>query len=130
MAMVVPGQEQLTLRGSPWSGQKLQRGQPTLSLWSPPLALLVTLACEIGGRWSEGTIELVEQLAKARARGEPRRMQVAAQHAFAARWWALLSCAQQEALAASLLGDGLPLLDGHDGHGPIASEVMVDERAA
>ena len=47
--------------------------------------------------------------------------------AYEARWWALLSCAQQDTLAATLVDDGLLLLDGHDAALPLIVDVIVDE---
>ena len=75
---------------------------------------LTTLACEVGGRWSEQCQNVIEQLAYARSREAPHFLQVAAKHAYASRWWALLSCAQQDAVAATLIQDGVVLFDRCD----------------
>ena len=91
-----------------------------------PLVKLTTMACEVGGRWSQQCVRIVKELAWARARSAPRVLQLATYHAFAARWWALLSCAQQDCLAASLLDDGLALLDGCDGAEPALTDVLLD----
>ena len=88
---------------------------------------LTTLACEVGGRWSNNCANILANLAAARARAAPRHLQLAARLAFESRWWALLSCAQQDALAATLVDDGVLLLDGHDGAIPEAADVILDE---
>ena len=86
-----------------------------------------TLACEIGGRWSTRCVEVIQQLAAARARSAPRHLQLSARLAFEARWWALLSCTQQDTLAATLVDDSLFLLDGHDAANPFDVDVIIDE---
>ena len=64
---------------------------------------LVTLACEVGGRWSPTCIQMVSELAKHKASAEPFRLRRAAEFAWHARWWSLLSVSAQRAVAASLL---------------------------
>ena len=39
----------------------------------------------------------------------------------------MLSCCQQDTLAASLLDEGLALLDGTDGADPVLMDVVVDD---
>ena len=39
----------------------------------------------------------------------------------------MLSCTQQDTLAATLVDDAILLLDGHDAAEPAVSEVLVDE---
>ena len=75
---------------------------------------LATLACEVGGRWSKECQDVIEQLARVRAREAPAYLRTATKLACAARWWAILSCAQQNALAATLIDDAVCLLDGWD----------------
>ena len=87
---------------------------------------LTTLACEVGGRWSATCVDTIAQLASARAREAPRHLQLSTRLAFEARWWALLSCAQQDALAATLVDDRLLLLAGHDGQQPELVDVIVE----
>ena len=48
---------------------------------------LVTLACEVGGRWSSTSIWVVSQLAKFKASKEPVHLQRAVEFAYASRWW-------------------------------------------
>ena len=88
---------------------------------------LTTLACETGGRWSPLCAEIVNRLAAARARAAPRHLQLSARLAYERRWWALLSCTQQDTLAATLVDDAVPLLDGSDAPPALATEVIVDE---
>ena len=124
--------------GEPWDraqvdpGVSLVRAEKAKAdtypeLVQSPVALLTTLACEVGGRWSTACHEVVEQLARARARAAPPHLQVAARRAYESRWWAMLSCTQQDSLAATLVDDGLLLLDGHDASEPNLVELLVDE---
>ena len=55
-------------------------------------ARLVVLACETGGRWSEDAQSFLRHLARARARSEPREMQLAARRAWLRRWCTALAC--------------------------------------
>ena len=64
---------------------------------------LVTLACEVGGRWSEACVEWVRRLAQYKADQQPMHLRRATQYAWSARWWSLLSVAAQRAFAFSLL---------------------------
>lgn len=124
--------------GEPWDraqvvpGVSLQRAERSKEGKYPELvdseaAQLTTLACETGGRWSSRCLEVVEQLAMARARSAPEHMRVSARLAYESRWWAMLSCTQQDTLAATLVDDAILLLDGHDAAEPEVSEVLVDE---
>ena len=91
------------------------------------VAQLTTLACEVGGRWSHECQQVVEQLAAARARAAPAHLRLSARLAYESRWWAMLSCTQQDALAGTLVDDGILLLDGCDAFEPVVAEVLVDE---
>ena len=125
--------------GTPWAGtvteagKSFQRAEDSKAtsypeLQNSPLARLTTLACEVGGRWSEECCQVVAQLAHAKARAAPQHLRTAARCAYEARWWALLSCAQQSALAATLVDDAVVLLDGHDGAEPVIADVLVAHR--
>ena len=70
---------------------------------------------------------MVEQLAIAKAREAPPYLQAAARGAYEMRWWALLSCAQQNALAATLVDDSVLLLDGRDAPAPELAEILIDD---
>ena len=98
-----------------------------LEIVDSPVAQLTTLACEVGGRWSSTCQRVVAQLAAARARAAPKHMQMGARLAYERRWWAQLSCAQQDSLAATLVDDGILLLDGRDAAETPVAEVLVDE---
>jgi len=87
---------------------------------------LTTLACEVGGRWSATCLETVRQLAAARARAAPQHLRRSAQLAWTARWWAMLSIAAQNTLAATILDDAVPVLDGFDGEEPALTDVLLD----
>ena len=54
-------------------------------------ARLVVLACETGGRWSEEAQDFLRQLARARARSEPREIRDVARRAWFRRWCTALS---------------------------------------
>ena len=123
--------------GEPWTRADVVRGvcldaaesrkEDTYpELIDSSLVRLKTVACEVGGRWSTECCKLVPALAAAKARAEPAHLQLAARMAYEARWWALLSCTQQDAVAACLIEDGVALLDGHDADAPLCTEVLVD----
>ena len=67
---------------------------------------------------------MVKSLACARVRSCPEHLRNDARSAFERRWWSLLSIAQQDALAATLVDDGLTTLDGHDGACPFVVDVI------
>ena len=137
MTMVSP----LHADGEPWSracaiaGVSIARAEAAKRSTYPELdgsdvVRLTTLACETGGRWSAATADTIAQLAAVRARAAPKHLQLSARLAFESRWWALVSCAQQDALAATLVDDGIIVLDGHDAAVPELAEVLVDEAHA
>ena len=124
--------------GEPWDravvvpGVSLDRAERSKAdkypeLVDSELAQLTTLACETGGRWGDRCLEVVEQLAMARARVAPEHMRVSARLAYVSRWWASLSCTQRDTLAATLVDEAVLLLDGHDAREPQLSEVLVDD---
>ena len=86
---------------------------------------LVAAACETGGRWIASTATLLRGLAHARARDDPGRLKFAAARGWEKRWWALISIAAQDALAATLVDDTEVLLDGHDGVKPVLGDVIL-----
>ena len=91
-------------------------------------ARLVVLALEVGGRWSAEAKSFVGQLAKARARSEPRVLQRRMEQAWRLRWCSILSCAAARSFAMSL--HGLKGTIGADGHAPMPHEVECDHRFA
>lgn len=89
---------------------------------------LVVLGVEVGGRWSREAWVFVRLLARAKARGEPPAMRVAAERAWQRRWTTILAVAAQRALAESLLE--LPAVRGADGALPCTGDVLEDARYA
>ena len=77
---------------------------------------MVVLACEVGGRWSDETGELVRLLAKGKVKNEHPLLRRSAELAWHDRWWSLLGVAVQDALAASLLA-------------PSGKTLVLDEKA-
>ena len=121
--------------GSPWAqadrvpgisfGRAAESKESTYpELVHSDVVKLTTLACEVGGRWSAECAEVLAKLAMARARASPRHLQLAARLSYENRWWALLSCAQQDSLAATLVDDAVCLLDGRDGWEPAVVDVV------
>ena len=90
-------------------------------------ARLVVLACEVGGRWGDGALRLVEDLVRLRTRSAPRALRKAAGHAWTRRWWALLSVAVQDAVAATLVEGAAGPQGGALGYEePFLAEVLGD----
>ena len=88
---------------------------------------LVVAASETGGRLHEEGEKLLWSAAAHRARSEPVRLRKAACRAFYARWCTLLSIAVQSALAATLVEEGVGLLDGVGGDAPPLAAVVCGE---
>eukprot|EP00438_Fugacium_kawagutii_P032674 Skav232231 [mRNA] locus=scaffold4367:62556:63930:- [translate_table: standard] len=65
----------------------------------------LVLACEVGGRWSADCCDLVRVLVRVRTQRVHPAARRAASTAYMRRWWHILSCAQQGALAPALLGE-------------------------
>ena len=89
-------------------------------------ARLVVVALEVGSRWSAEAKSFVGQLAKARARTEPRVTQRRMEQAWRLRWCSILACAAARSFAMSLLGMKGAL--GADGQVPRSHEVECDHR--
>ena len=64
---------------------------------------LVVLAAEVCGRWSPDTVHFLAQLAKEKARHEPRVLRETARQAWLRRWRCLFACSAAQAFALSLL---------------------------
>ena len=127
--------------GRPWAradtvdGVGVRRAEDHKKTTYPELAgssvvRLTTVACEVGGRWSEASLTLLRGLAAARAREAPFPLRRATAGAWRARWLARLSVAQQDALAATLVDDGVVALDAPGAAGPSDVDVWVDGWAA
>lgn len=130
----------LHANGEPWEDADVVRGvcleraesrkeDKYPELVDSSLDRLKTVACEVAGRWSAECCQLVSALAAAKARAEPAYLQLAARIAYESRWWALLSCTLQDAVAASLIDDVVALMDGHDAALPLTTDVLADELA-
>ena len=85
---------------------------------------LVTVACETGGRWNSATATLLRDLAYARSRDAPPRLRHSAAVGWQRRWWAMIAVTAQDSLAATLIDDGVILLDGREGAMPCLAEVV------
>ena len=80
-------------------------------------ARLVVLAAEVGSRWSDESADFLKQLAKAKARGVPRVLQVRTRQAWQMRWSSLLACSSALDKRAVV---------GVDGDTPSSSDVVGD----
>ena len=87
---------------------------------------LVTVPCEVGGRWSETSVDLVATLPRAHAHAAPAPFRRTAYQAWASLWSGMLSIAQQDALAATIADDAVTVLDGHDDCNPLLTDVLLD----
>ena len=88
---------------------------------------LYCLGCEVYGRWGAPCVELVPKLAREHTRGLHPRVRRGAALAYQSRWWAILGCALQKAVAMAALrdvGEDLPTL-GLAPFPPLADLVMV-----
>ena len=109
-----------------WTKPVAPKSAPTLMTGEHGRARLVVLACETGGRWSEESHSFLRQLARARARSEPREMRAAARRAWFRRWCTALACCAAQAFAFSLLERRGGL--GSDGAFPSTIDVIWDDR--
>ena len=123
--------------GTPWphaaqrAGVALRRAEAAKDRAYPelvrsPVVRLVTVAVEVGGRFSETSLDVLRRLAGAKARSAPEALRAAARAAWLSRWATLLSVAVQDALAATLVDDAVLPLDGVDGEAPPAAAVWLD----
>ena len=108
----------LHANGTPWpqaadtDGSAIARAEAKKRATYPELVhsdrlQLLTLACEVGGRWSNTCVKTIRALAAARARSEAPELRAVAARGWAARWWAMLSVAAQDTLASTLLDNSL-----------------------
>ena len=86
----------------------------------------MVLAGEVGGRWSETCGWFVRALAAFRARAAPRALRRSAEHAWQARWWALLSVAPQDALASTFVDDAPRVLHKWSAHFRAFGDLLRD----
>ena len=99
---------------------------------------LVVLAAEVGGRWSQETVDFPNALAKARAQESPQILQGRVRTPYVRRWKVILACSLARSLSVSLLerrpvpGTGGDILSAHEvvrtpglGDGPPCSFVCL-----
>ena len=79
-------------------------------------------------RWSTQSRDTLRKLAAAKARASPETLAKSAQAAWFQRWGGMLSVAQQDSLAATLVDDVPTDLDGVDGVAPLDVDVWVEAR--
>ena len=76
------------------------------------------------------SLQLVRLLAKQKARAAPALLRRSAELAYTNRWWGFLSVAAQDALMATLTGDGYLALGGAAGEDdPDLAEVLLADSA-
>ena len=80
---------------------------------------LVVIALDVGGRWSAEAVDLVRQLARARARSVPERLRSVLTVAYVRRWCSLFAAAASRAYAASLLAAPVQSTANVDGAPPL-----------
>ena len=115
-------------------GVSLRRAEQAKSRAYPELVessvlRLTTAAMEVGGRTNLASRRLLRTAAAARARSEPLPLRPPAARRWLGRWQKMLAVAAQRALAASLVDDGLALLDGIDGEAPPPAELWAAAEA-
>ena len=79
---------------------------------------------------SKTAVALAEAAAGAKVRSDPPVLQRTAARAWRSRWLTMLSVAVQDALAATLVDEGLTMLDADDSKPPLSVEVWLDGRSA
>ena len=88
----------------------------------------MSLAGEVGGRFSSETAQFLQDLAKAKDREVPQLLKGRALAAWIIRWSSMLTCPTARAFAISLLeGDSS---EGVDGPTPSVHAVLGDDRHA
>ena len=90
---------------------------------------LVVLAAEVGGRWAAEASDLVRTLVRLRSHRAPAVLRRSAAAGWSRRWWELLGCALQRALASTLLGAAwrAPALPAAAGGPPLADVLTLAE---
>ena len=93
-------------------------------LCAGPSQTLVVLGSEVGGRWSQGALQLVRDLVRIRAQRAPPALRQAAASAWARRWWSQLSVSVQQAVASTALGCSWPMPHPSQRVGPDLDQVL------
>ena len=124
----------LHANGTPWEeaavrpGISFKRAYHKKSTTYPelvgsPIVRLLLAAMETGGRVCCEAVRLIDQAAHAKARAMPAPLQTSTARSWRTRWLTMLSIAGQDALAATLVSDGVGQLDGKDGPDPLPVDV-------
>ncbi len=95
-------------------------------LTSSRLRLLVA-AIEVGGRISAEAAQLLVDLSTYRARSEPNVLRSSIARMWRSRWSIMFSVACQDVLAATLVDDGIDVLDAVGTGSPLSVDVWLDE---
>ena len=89
--------------------------------------LLVVLAGEVGGRWSDTCVWLLRKLAEHRCEKAPKRLRKSMERGWKNQWWGMLAVAAQDSLAATLVEDAPHLLHGWAGPNPPLADLLYGE---
>ena len=89
---------------------------------------LVVAGIEVGGRTSHEVTKLLGEMSAYKARSEPEALRSSAARAWRSRWAVMLSVVTQDALAATLVDDGVDFLDAVGVGAPLSADVWLDER--
>ena len=93
---------------------------------------MVVVGLETGGRFGGETVELLRQLAQARAQTAPRLLRSAAALSLFRRWSRIMACSVARATAAALVLDKEALristAAGHSRRPPWLADVLADAR--
>jgi len=96
--------------GATFKGAVRDKHQKYPELLRSPVAKLLVLACEVGGRWNSDCLDVISKLAEYKAASSPLVLRRSVRMALEARWWSVLGLAAQGAFAASLLAQNGPRL--------------------
>ena len=113
-------------------GVALERGRKDKERTYPELLTssrlrLLTAAVETGGRMSKDALRLLSELSTFKASSEPPALRASAARAWRARWLTMISTVCQDSLAATLVDDGVSLLDVAACSAPLSVDVWVDD---
>ena len=112
-------------------GVALQRGRRDKEATYPELLQssrlrLLTAGVETGGRLSHEASQLLTELSAFKAASEPQAFRAVAARAWRTRWVTMVSIVCQDALAATLVDDGVALLDAPASSDPLSVDIWLD----
>ena len=127
MQMGVLGMERSPSLGAVfWDGDKDRwRTDPELKESSTTVRFVLA-AAEVGGWLSQESFELLDAAAQCRSQHDPLVLHRHATCAGLARWIGMIAVSAQDALAATLIQEGLGILDAVAETVPDAAEVWAD----